>query len=319
MELHQLRYFVAVAESRSFSKGAAACDVAQPSLSQQIQKLEREVGRRLFDRLGRTVALTDAGRALLPRARRILAEVDGVERAVAEEVEEGRGTLAIGAIPTIAPFLLPGAINRFTKAQPQAELLVREDLTGNLLEGMLRADLDLCVCALPIEDERIAWEELVTEPLVVAAATGHPLAKSRGIRPADLEGQPAVVLHELHCLGEQVCSFCRQRRVSPRIVCRTTQLTTVRSLVELGLGVSLVPRMCAAADTTGRCTYTPVDDPKLHRRVVVAWHRTRGRSKLEDRFIACLKDEASDLSQKPIAARSGRRSAARWGEPAHAP
>jgi len=112
MELHQLRYFVAVAESRSFSKGAAACDVAQPSLSQQIQKLEREVGRRLFDRLGRTVALTDAGRALLPRARRILAEVDGVERAVAEEVEEGRGTLAIGAIPKIAPFLLPGAINR---------------------------------------------------------------------------------------------------------------------------------------------------------------------------------------------------------------
>src|SRR5688572_30232658 len=243
MELHQLRYFLAVAESRSFSRGAAACDVAQPSLSQQIQKLEREVGRRLFDRLGRTVALTDAGRALLPRARRILAEVDGVERGVADEIDQGRGALTVGAIPTIAPFLLPGAVKRFLEAQPDAELLVREDLTGNLIEGLVRAELDLCVCALPLDDERLASEPLVTEPLLVAAAPGHPLAKRnhRGIRPADLDDEPAVVLHELHCLGEQVTAFCRQRRISPRIVCRTTQLTTVRSLVELGLGVSLVP------------------------------------------------------------------------------
>ncbi|MGB7157715.1 MAG: LysR substrate-binding domain-containing protein [Tepidisphaeraceae bacterium] len=301
MELHQLRYFVAVAESNSFSKGAAACDVAQPSLSQQIQKLEREVGRRLFDRLGRTVALTDAGRALLPRARRILAEVDGVERGVAEEIDDGRGALTIGAIPTVAPFLLPGAVSAFLKAQPQAQLLVREDLTGNLVEGLIRAELDLCVCALPLDDDRLATEQLVAEPLLVAAAAGHPLARGRGIRPSELEGQPAVVLHELHCLGEQVSSFCRQRRISPRIVCRTTQLTTVRSLVELGLGVSLVPRMCAATDAHGVCTYTPVDDPKLHRRVVVAWHKTRGRSRLGDRFIACLKAEAANLAARPIA------------------
>src|SRR5688572_11378347 len=160
MELHQLRYFLAVAESRSFSKGAAACDVAQPSLSQQVQKLEREVGRRLFDRLGRTVALTDAGRALLPRARRILAEVDGVERGVTAEIDAGHGTLSVGAIPTVAPFLLPGAVARFTRTQPEAELLVREDLTANLVDGLVRAELDLCICALPLDDERLATETL---------------------------------------------------------------------------------------------------------------------------------------------------------------
>ncbi|MDQ3439316.1 MAG: LysR substrate-binding domain-containing protein [Planctomycetota bacterium] len=300
MELHQLRYFIAIAESHSFSRGAAACMVAQPSLSQQIQKLEREVGRRLFDRLGRTVALTDAGRALLPRARRILSEVDGVERGVADEVDAGRGELTIGAIPTIAPFLLPGAVGRFIRSQPDAQLLVREDLTANLLEGLIRAELDLCVCALPVDDERILTEQLVAEPLLVAAARGHPLAKARGVRPAELDDEPAVVLHELHCLGEQVSSFCRQRRVSPRIVCRTTQLTTVRSLVELGLGVSIVPRMCATTDTTGGCTYTPVNDAKLQRTVVVAWHKTRGRSRLGERFINCLKEEADDLAKRPI-------------------
>jgi LysR family transcriptional regulator, hydrogen peroxide-inducible genes activator len=310
MELHQLRYFVAVAESSSFSRGAAACHVSQPSLSQQIQKLEREVGRRLFDRLGRTVALTDAGRALLPRARRILAEVDGVERGVAEEIDDGRGSLTVGAIPTVAPFLLPGAVRRFIQQQPQAQLLVREDLTANLVDGLVRAQLDLCVCALPLDDQRIATEQLIAEPLLVAAAAGHPLAKGgRGVRPADLDDQPAVVLHELHCLGEQVSAFCRQRRVSPRIVCRTTQLTTVRSLVELGLGVSLVPRMCAATDTRGCCTYTPVDDPKLRRIVVVAWHKTRGRSRLGERFIACLKEEAAELAKRPVhrKARKGER------------
>lgn len=300
MELHQLRYFVAVAESNNFSKGAAVCDVAQPSLSQQIQKLEREVGRRLFDRLGRTVALTDAGRALLPRARRILAEVEGVERGVADEVDEGRGTLTIGAIPTVAPFLLPGAVSRFIGSQPDAQLHVREDLTANLVEGLVRAELDLCICALPLDDERFATELLVAEPLLVAAAAGHPLAKGRAIRPAELEGQPAVVLHELHCLGEQVSTFCRQRRISPRIVCRTTQLTTVRSLVALGLGVSLVPRMCAVTDASGCCTYTPVHDPKLQRHVVLAWHKTRGRSRLGERFTKCLKEEAHELSARSL-------------------
>jgi LysR family hydrogen peroxide-inducible transcriptional activator len=308
MELHQLRYFVAVAESRSFSRGAAACAVAQPSLSQQVQKLEAELGQRLFDRLGRTIALTDAARALLPRARRVLAEVEAAGRAVTDEVQDGRGTLAVGAIPTIAPFVLPGAAAEFTRANPAAELVLREDFTVNLVEALAKAELDLCVCSLPLDDERIAHEELATEPLLVAAASGHrfacDIAKNgrracQRLRPEDLDGEPAVVLHELHCLGQQVKSFCRQRRLSPRIVCRTTQLATVRGLVAKGLGVSLVPQMCAAADRDGGCTYCPVDDPDLHRTIVVAWHAGRGRSRLAERFIVSLRAECQRATQFP--------------------
>ena len=115
MELHQLYYFVAVAETGGFSRAAERCNVAQPSLSQQIKKLEQELGQQLFDRLGRTVALTEAGQVLLPRARSILAEVEHIERRLSREIDEGYGQLAVGFIPTIAPFLLPNVIKRFAE------------------------------------------------------------------------------------------------------------------------------------------------------------------------------------------------------------
>ena len=121
MELHQLLYFVAVAETGGFSRAAERCHVAQPSLSQQVQKLEHELGQPLFDRLGRGVTLTEAGRALLPRARVILAEVQQIKRSLRQEIQDGYGQLAVGVIPTVAPYLLPGIIRRFSELYPKAE------------------------------------------------------------------------------------------------------------------------------------------------------------------------------------------------------
>src|ERR1700683_1224206 len=132
MELHQLRYFVAAAECGNVSRAAERCHVAQPSLSQQLQKLESLLGVALFDRIGRGIAITDAGRALLPRARQILAHVRDTESNLKRESEGCDGTLIVGAIPTMAPYLLPPALKKLRSSHPDCQISVREDLTENL-------------------------------------------------------------------------------------------------------------------------------------------------------------------------------------------
>ena len=134
MELHQLRYFVAVAQAGNFSRAAERCHVSQPSLSQQILKLERQLGQPLFSRLGRRAVLTDAGRLLLDRAMTILANVDDAERRLRTSDPLHGGRLAIGAIPTIAPFVLPPTLQAFIKRCPEVELIVREDVTSQLIQ-----------------------------------------------------------------------------------------------------------------------------------------------------------------------------------------
>ena len=134
MEFHQLRYFLAVADTASFTRAAARCCVAQPSLSQQIKKLEQQLGAPLFDRRNRVVTLTEAGRALLPRARRIIAEVADAHDRLGQDMASGTGPLRVGVIPTIGPFMLPAVMRRFLKQYPQCDLSVEEDLTERLLE-----------------------------------------------------------------------------------------------------------------------------------------------------------------------------------------
>jgi LysR family hydrogen peroxide-inducible transcriptional activator len=182
MELHQLRYFVAVAEAGNFGRAAARCRVSQPSLSQQIIKLEAQFGRKLFDRLGRRIALTDAGLALLPRAKAILAEVIEAEREMIGDLDSGRGRLAIGAIPTIAPYLLPGVIRTFLAINPEADLTVSEDVTDGLIEAIADAELDLALMSLPIDDPRISYEELMIEPLLLVAPADDPIARGEARR-----------------------------------------------------------------------------------------------------------------------------------------
>ncbi len=177
MEIHQLKYFVAVAETGSFTRAAEREGITQPTLSEQILRLESKkhgLNRRLFDRLGRKVVLTDAGQELLQHAQRILAAVKEAERSVRDSAEGG--TLRVGAIPTIAPFLLPGMVTRFRKDHPTVQLQLKEDLTERLLADLLSGELDVALMALPIRDERLHVEKLFTEPLVVALPAKHRLA-----------------------------------------------------------------------------------------------------------------------------------------------
>ncbi|MCB1056287.1 MAG: LysR family transcriptional regulator, partial [Acidobacteria bacterium] len=271
MELHQLRYFVAVAEAGSFSNAARRCHVAQPSLSQQIKKLEIDLGQELFERHPSGVVLTEAGHALLPRARRVLSEVQEAAAALRSDIDDGAGPLAVGAIPTMAPYVLPPVLAPFSQRFPRCELTVREDLTDRLIEALLAYELDVAVLSTPIEEELVDVEVLGSERLLLAAPPGYPLPADHDVSLGALEHEPTIVVHEMHCLGQQIRSFCDAARVRQRVVCRSTQLATVQELVALGLGISILPEMAIAQDKDGRCCYHSLSEPQPCRDIAVAW------------------------------------------------
>jgi LysR family hydrogen peroxide-inducible transcriptional activator len=182
MEMQQLRYVVAVARTGNFSRAAEQCHVSQPSLSQQIQKLEDELGERLFDRMKREVKLTSHGETFLRRAVRILEEVDAAKREATDAQDLLRGTLTIGVLPTIAPYLLPDTLAKFTEKFPGVEIVVQEDTTARLLKLAHGYEIDFALASQPIQDARLEVRELFTEELLLALPPGHPLTRKRSRR-----------------------------------------------------------------------------------------------------------------------------------------
>lgn len=303
MEMHQLRYFVAVAQTGNFSRAAERCHVSQPSLSQQIQKLEQRLGQALFHRLGRRAVLTDSGRMLLDRATTILATAENAERQLRAGDESAGGRLAIGAIPTLAPYLLPRALQFFGKRCPRVDLVIREDLTANLVQALVEGELDLAVAALPIGDGRLRSEPILTEHLFAAMARHHPLARVRRPNIQQLTGERFILLNEMHCLGEQIMNFCRANECQPQIACRSAQLATVQALIGLCQGVSLVPDMARRADRTKTIVYRRLAGEQPRRTVAAFRHRHHRLNATADKFVESLQHAGRSLVRSQ--ARSG--------------
>lgn len=251
MELHQLRYFVAVARTRNFSRAAERCRVAQPSLSQQIIKLEEELGEKLFERTKRTVALTPAGEIFRAHAERVLDEVELAGESVREVSGMLRGRVVLGALPTVAPYYLPARLRRFAQAFPGIEVVVHEDTTAQLAAAVLAKEIDLALVSLPVERAGLAAVEFFDEPLLVALPAGHRLAAKRRLRLDDLESEAFILMKEGHCLTGQALQFCRLNGFSPRVSFRSAQIETVLAFVAAGWGVSIVPAMAKASVPRG--------------------------------------------------------------------
>ena len=310
MELHQLRYFEAAASAGSMSRAAERCRVAQPSLSQQIARLEESLGVRLFDRLGRGVALTPAGRALLPRARRILNEARDARENLRADIDEGTGRLSVGAIPTMAPYLLPPALAGVRAAYPGCELHVREDLTERLLEQVSDLEVDVAVMSTPIEHAGVDVRVVGEERLVVVAAREGMLEGSGEITLEALREMPRVSLDEMHCLGRQIAGFCSARRVGANVVCCATQLSTLLEMVRLGLGVSLAPEMAAREDRSGTRVYAALKRGGPTREIAVVTRKGRTLGKAGERFVELV---ARSVTEGVRASGSGGRSRVRGG------
>jgi LysR family hydrogen peroxide-inducible transcriptional activator len=291
VEIHQIEYFVAIVETGSFSRAAERCNVAQPSLSQQVIKLEREIGQPLFDRLARRSVLTDAGKQLLPRARAILEELQTIKVEMQVENQEGYGTLTVGFIPTVAPFVLPRVIHRFGREFPNATLEVYEGLTEELVQKIIAAELDVAITSLPIKSRLIQTEVLLAEPLLVASSKKYDITTRAALHVKELDDFPFIALNEVHCLGEQVQSFCYRQDVDLNIVCHTAQLSTVQNCIALGLGVSLVPEAMVVSDPSEQIVYRAISDAAPQRTIAAATHAKRHKSFLTTQFIEIVRAE----------------------------
>jgi LysR family hydrogen peroxide-inducible transcriptional activator len=295
MEMHQLRYVVAVARARNFSRAAEQCHVSQPSLSQQIQKLEEELGERLFDRMKREAKLTAHGEAFLPRALRILEEVDLARREASDARSLLRGRVIVGVLPTIAPYLLPAVLGDFAKRFPSVEIVVQEETTAQLLKLMNACEIDFAVASRPIQDRRIEVKDLFTEELRLALPPRHSLTRKRTVRLADLEKEPFIVMKEGHCLGDQVLNFCERRDLKPTISFRTAQLETIQALVHAGVGISLVPEMAARKKRAGLPEYRSLASPKPERKIVAIWPKQRPLSRAANELLNQIIAKSKEL------------------------
>src|ERR1700752_3820163 len=285
MEMHQLRYVVAVARAGNFSRAAEQCHVSQPSLSQQIQKLEEELGERLFDRMKRGAKLTPHGEAFLPRALKILEEVDVAKREASDAHKLLRGRVIVGVLPTIAPYLLPAVLVAFAKKFPGVEIIVHEDTTAQLLKLANAYEIDLAVASRPIRDRRMEVKDLFSEELRLALPPRHSLTRKRTVRLADLEKEPFIVMKEGHCLGDQVLNFCERRDLKPTISFRSAQLETIQELVRSGIGISLVPEMAARKKRAGLPEYRSLVSPKPERKIVAIWPKQRPLSRAANELL----------------------------------
>lgn len=285
-----LRAFLETADAGSVTRAARQLGLSQPSLTLQIQRLEEHLGTRLFERHGRGVAMTDAGKALYPRARKILDDMRATEDAVRRESAVWASKLTVGAIPTIAPYVLPDALRRLRARDADLRVELREDYSAVLAKLLLDDALDVAIAALPYGFEHLDTELLGMDRLVVAVPSDYPAARAGRITLEQLRDAPAVTLDPAHCLGEQVSGFCSSQDVNVSVVCRSAQLATVLELVGAGVGLSIVPAVAAARHNTPRCAYVPLVGHELQREIVAVWRRGATRSPAAQAFVECVRE-----------------------------
>jgi LysR family hydrogen peroxide-inducible transcriptional activator len=284
MEIHQLRYFVAVADEGNFSRAAAKVRVAQPSLSQQIRKLEAEIGQPLFDRLPRSVVLTEAGRSFIEYARQILASIGDARRCVDELKETVTGKLAVGAIPTIAPYVLPELVVKFQKDYPEVALELVEDVTDGITRRIDAGELDVALASTCKPSPTLRRQSLGNEPLLALIPEGDPLATKTLVELEDLKSKRFLLLHEMHCLSQQVHHLLETRRLRPEIALAGSQLTTIARMVAAGIGVSIVPQMMVKHQATPGCVSLSFAPPGAERELNFVHNPLRFQSKAAAAF-----------------------------------
>jgi len=288
MEIHQLRYFCAVARHGTFTRASEKEHVAQPSLSQQILKLEAELGARLFDRLPRSAKLTVFGKAFLPKAERILRELEEVKSELRDMSGNEKGAVAVGIIPTIAAYLLPKLLSDFKLRHPLTTIKIIEDITPSLLHRLHDGTIDIAVAALPIAGSEFASMPLFEEKFYALLPEQHRLASRAVISLTELNREPFLLLKEGHCFRDSLIAACHKLRMSPSIVFESGQFASIIAMVAAGMGVSAVPAM--AVQPQPGCRFIPISGKHNARIVGIVTSRHHYQSRAQRLLMKQMRD-----------------------------
>ena len=281
MTLNELRYIVAVAKERHFGRAAAACFVSQPTLSVAVKKLEDELGITLFERQQSDVLVTELGKTIIQQAQAVLELTQDIKKLAAHAENPLEGTLKLGIIYTIGPYLMPSLISDIQTAAPNLELIIDEDFTHNLIKKLNTGDIDMAIIALPFEFKGLETRMLYQEPFVVALPKGHDLARKKRLAPKDISDETMLLLKSGNCFRDQVlqfCPHCIQSAESQKLqkTLEASSIETIRQMVAIGAGITLLP--ATAVDIDNRMQdlleYRPFVKPHPYRDVALM-HRSQ--------------------------------------------
>jgi LysR family transcriptional regulator, hydrogen peroxide-inducible genes activator len=280
-----LKYLVALADTGHFGRAAERTFVSQPTLSAQLKKLEEYLGVKLVERQPKNVQLTEVGKEIVARARRMLIEEDEIIALARNNADPLAGKLKIALIPTIGPYLLPRVMQRIRKALPALRLMLYEHQTEALLKRLRDGEIDLGIMALPVVQEGLESRKLYDEAFTVALPTNHPLAlKSTGahaaVKVADLKGQTLLLLEDGHCLRDQALEVCSRVDVREAEDFRATSLETLRQMVVAGLGITLLPELAVESPFGSQrgLTIREFARPAPRRTVGAVWRKSSTRA-----------------------------------------
>ena len=290
MEIRQLRYFCAIVRAGSFTRAAEQLGIAQPSLSQQIKRLEKDLGTTLFERLGRSVRLTSSGEGLHQMALGILQQVAEAETRIAA-LNEGYDSLRVGVIPTIMPYFIARRIGDFQRRFPRLNPQFREETTSQLVEALQAGEIDLAVVSLPVPKADIVCSELFREELLLVVPRKHPLSGHPLVNLQDLRNERLLLLKEGHCLRDDVLTACTRAKAELRSVFETNQMESIFELVRSGFGLSVVPEM--ASSNAAGCTLVRLRT-KSYRRIGYIRARRHLVSRPMREFTSWLRSIAKD-------------------------
>ena len=288
MDVGQLRYFTKIVEHRSFTKAAKHCLVSQPALSQQIGKLERELGQPLFERQGRTIRLTPAGQLLHRKAEKILLLIEDAKRQVADDGETGQ--ISMSAVASLASYMLPVILGKVGQQFPQIDWNISEDSSEALIKKVSDGDLDLGFLTTPVSSRYLHVEPLFEEVLYVALPAQHRLAAQSTLQIDDLCEEPFVMPSDEDGLASTIEEFCNANNFQPQVSANVQQLLTVQSLVAMEHGLSFVPAMATGLSMDGRIAYRKLTGDQPKRSVAICWNPYRYQCQLQKNFIASVRE-----------------------------
>ncbi|MEO1406716.1 MAG: LysR substrate-binding domain-containing protein [Pseudomonadota bacterium] len=283
--IRQLQFLCALADHGTFSKAADACLVAQPTLSAAIREIEAALGAQLVERGARSTELTRAGEAAVARARRILAEAEDLVAEARQAAEPLAGPFRLGAIPTIAPFVLPKTLRKLRQSYPDLKLILREEKTAELLTALRSRTLDAAIIALPWPTTGVEIDVIAEDEFFLALPNGHRLTEVEELNVSSLLGEQVLLLEDGHCLRGHAEAVCTMPGIHRRNDVTATSLQTMIQMVGGGLGLSLVPKIAAEAGIArgAGVTVRPFDETVPGRNIGMAWRA--GSSRKDEALI----------------------------------
>ncbi len=290
MELRQLGYFVAVADHQHFTRAAEALHIAQPSLSQQIRKLEEEVGTTLFERTRGQVTLTEAGQHLLPHARALLSRAEEAERELAELGNLERGRLLLGALPALSASMLPQLLPAYHARYPGVEMTLHEAPTITLLRQLEHREVDVALTALPPAHGYLGSLPLGRELFAIAVAPDHALARRESVETAELRDAPFILWSEGSAVRDLTLRICRQAGFEPKVVLESAYWDTICSLVAVGLGITLVPEQSLSSTARAQVAVVPLANGGHGRQIGLLWRRDGYQPSAARAFIELVRE-----------------------------